>query len=31
MDPVAVGRELQRVLLQLGRAQGATVRLNLGG
>jgi chorismate mutase len=31
MDPVAVGREIQRVLLQFGRAQGATVRLNLGG
>jgi methyl-accepting chemotaxis protein/chorismate mutase len=31
MDPVAVGRELQRVLLQLGRAQGATVRLSVGG
>ncbi|GKQ34597.1 hypothetical protein [Streptomyces sp. A012304] len=31
MDPVAVGRELQRVLLQFGRAQGATVSLNVGG
>jgi hypothetical protein len=31
MDPIAVGRELQRVLVQLGRAQGATVKLNLGG
>jgi hypothetical protein len=31
MDPVAVGRELQRVLVQLGRAQGATVRLSVGG
>ncbi|MFF3891399.1 hypothetical protein [Streptomyces sp. NPDC001914] len=31
MDPVAVGREVQRILLQFGRAQGATVRLNLGG
>jgi chorismate mutase len=31
MDPVAVGREIQRVLVQFGRAQGATVRLNVGG
>jgi chorismate mutase/polyhydroxyalkanoate synthesis regulator phasin len=31
MDPIAVGRELQRVMLQLGRAQGAKVSLNLGG
>ncbi|MFE2132232.1 hypothetical protein ACFW9X_03135 [Streptomyces sp. NPDC059466] len=31
MDPVAVGRELQRVIVQLGRAQGAKVSLNLGG
>ncbi|MGW0795194.1 hypothetical protein [Streptomyces sp. NPDC002692] len=31
MDPVAVGRELQRVIIQLGRAQGAKVSLNLGG
>jgi chorismate mutase len=31
MDPIADGRELQRVLVQLGRAQGATVKLNLGG
>ncbi|MFD0256406.1 hypothetical protein ACFVGX_36495 [Streptomyces sp. NPDC127113] len=31
MDPIAVGRELQRVILQLGRAQGAKVSLNLGG
>jgi chorismate mutase len=31
MDPIAVGRELQRVIVQLGRAQGGTVRLNLGG
>ena len=31
MDPVAVGRELQRIFVQFGRAQGATVRLNLGG
>ncbi|MCX4974212.1 hypothetical protein [Streptomyces sp. NBC_00620] len=30
MDPVAVGRELQRVLVQLGRAQGATVVLQPG-
>ncbi|MEV0472800.1 hypothetical protein, partial [Streptomyces prunicolor] len=31
MDPVAVGRELQRVLVQFGRAQGTTVSLKLGG
>jgi hypothetical protein len=31
MDPIAVGREFQRVLLQLSRAHGATVNLNLGG
>ena len=31
MDPVAVGREFQRVLVQLGRAQGAKVNLNVGG
>ncbi|MEU1559518.1 hypothetical protein ABZ504_03230 [Streptomyces mirabilis] len=31
MDPIAVGREFQRVLVQLGRAQGATVKLNRGG
>ncbi|MFF9324046.1 hypothetical protein ACF1AY_04935 [Streptomyces sp. NPDC014776] len=31
MDPIAVGREFQRVLLQLGRAQGATVNLKPGG
>ncbi|MFE4701467.1 hypothetical protein ACFRIC_30835 [Streptomyces sp. NPDC056738] len=31
MDPVAVGRELQRLLVQFGRAQGATVRLSVGG
>ncbi|MEV0183806.1 hypothetical protein AB0I54_31660 [Streptomyces sp. NPDC050625] len=30
MDPVAVGREVQRVLLQFGRAQGATVSLKVG-
>ncbi|WP_327710021.1 hypothetical protein OG912_16740 [Streptomyces sp. NBC_00464] len=30
MDPVAVGREVQRVLVQLGRAQGATVNLSVG-
>ncbi|MGV9242611.1 hypothetical protein [Streptomyces sp. NPDC003710] len=31
MDPVAVGREFQRVLLQFGRVQGATVSLKVGG
>jgi hypothetical protein len=31
MDPVAVGREIQRVLVQFGRSQGATVRLSVGG
>jgi hypothetical protein len=31
MDPVAVGRELQRVLVQFGRAQGTTVSLKVGG
>lgn len=31
MDPVAVGREFQRILVQFGRAQGATVSLNIGG
>ncbi|MFF9129117.1 hypothetical protein [Streptomyces sp. NPDC014806] len=31
MDPIAVGREFQRVLLQLGRTQGATVSLKPGG
>jgi chorismate mutase len=31
MDPVAVGRELQRVLVQFGRAQGTSVSLKLGG
>ncbi|MFE1925792.1 hypothetical protein ACFW91_24875 [Streptomyces asoensis] len=31
MDPVAVGRELQRVLLELGRVQGSTVQLKIGG
>ncbi|WP_326739150.1 hypothetical protein [Streptomyces sp. NBC_01022] len=30
MDPVAVGREIQRVLVQYGRAQGATVSLSVG-
>jgi hypothetical protein len=30
MDPVAVGREFQRILLQFGRAQGATVSLKVG-
>ncbi|WP_344492064.1 hypothetical protein [Streptomyces enissocaesilis] len=30
MDPVAVGRELQRVLVSFGRRQGATVNLNVG-
>jgi hypothetical protein len=30
MDPVAVGREFQRVLLQFGRTQGATVSLKVG-
>lgn len=30
MDPVAVGRELQRILLQFGRAQGGTVSLKVG-
>lgn len=29
MDPVAVGRELQKVLVKFGRAQGSTVDLNL--
>jgi chorismate mutase len=31
MDPVAVGRELQRVLLQFGRVQGGAVTLKVGG
>ncbi|NUS74946.1 MAG: hypothetical protein HOV70_01935 [Streptomyces sp.] len=31
MDPIAVGREFQRVLLQLGRAQGGTVNIKVGG
>lgn len=31
MDPIAVGREFQRVLVQFGRAQGASVQLNVGG
>jgi hypothetical protein len=31
MDPVAVGREFQRVLLEFGRVQGATVALKVGG
>jgi hypothetical protein len=30
MDPVAVGRELQKVLVKYGRAQGATVKLSVG-
>ncbi|MHB9862192.1 hypothetical protein [Streptomyces sp. YIM S03343] len=30
MDPVAVGREVQRILLQFGRVQGGTVSLNVG-
>ncbi|MEU2143624.1 hypothetical protein ABZ741_04835 [Streptomyces globisporus] len=30
MDPVAVGRELQKVLVKFGRAQGATVQLKVG-
>jgi hypothetical protein len=30
MDPVAVGRELQKVLVKYGRAQGATVSLKVG-
>ncbi|WP_371612873.1 hypothetical protein [Streptomyces clavifer] len=30
MDPVAVGREMQRVLVKYGRAQGATVNLSVG-
>ncbi|MFD5875710.1 hypothetical protein [Streptomyces sp. NPDC060322] len=30
MDPVAVGREMQRVMVKLGRAQGATVNLSVG-
>jgi len=30
MDPVAVGREMQRVLVKYGRAQGATVQLKVG-
>ncbi|EGX60089.1 hypothetical protein SZN_09211 [Streptomyces zinciresistens K42] len=31
MDPIAVGQEIQRIMLQLGRSQGAKVSLNLGG
>lgn len=31
MDPVAVGRELQRVLVQFGRIQGSAVSLKVGG
>ncbi|RSN64042.1 hypothetical protein DMH12_04530 [Streptomyces sp. WAC 04229] len=31
LDPMAVAREVQRLLLQLGRAQGAKVSINLGG
>ncbi|MFI2084315.1 hypothetical protein ACH43Y_28650 [Streptomyces rubiginosohelvolus] len=30
MDPVAVGRELQKVLVKFGRTQGATVQLKVG-
>ncbi|MEU0991929.1 hypothetical protein [Streptomyces sp. NPDC005953] len=30
MDPVAVGREVQKVLVKFGRAQGGTVRLGVG-
>ncbi|MFD8687859.1 hypothetical protein [Streptomyces sp. NPDC059651] len=30
MDPMAVGRELQKVLIQYGRAQGSTVTLKVG-
>lgn len=30
MDPVAVGRELQKVLVRYGRAQGSTVSLKVG-
>ncbi|MFB6696382.1 hypothetical protein [Streptomyces rubiginosohelvolus] len=30
MDPVAVGRELQKVLVKFGRTQGATVQLKAG-
>ncbi|WP_327435700.1 hypothetical protein OG279_09670 [Streptomyces sp. NBC_01201] len=30
MDPVAVGREMQRVLVKYGRTQGATVQLKVG-
>lgn len=31
MDPVAVGREFQRVLVEFGRVQGSTVQLKVGG
>lgn len=31
MDPVAVGREFQRILLGFGRVQGTTVNLKVGG
>lgn len=31
MDPVGVAREMQRVLIQLGRAQGSTITLIPGG
>jgi hypothetical protein len=31
MDPVAVGREGQRVLVRYGRLQGTTVSLTPGG
>ncbi|MFB6675611.1 hypothetical protein ACFCWG_24935, partial [Streptomyces sp. NPDC056390] len=30
MDPIAVGKEMQRVLVKFGRAQGATVNLKVG-
>ncbi|MFG3180051.1 hypothetical protein ACGFZC_34035 [[Kitasatospora] papulosa] len=30
MDPVAVGRELQKILVKFGRTQGATVSLKVG-
>jgi hypothetical protein len=30
MDPVAVGRELQKVLVKFGRMQGGTVTLKAG-
>ncbi|MGW6210932.1 hypothetical protein [Streptomyces sp. NPDC055109] len=30
MDPIAVGQEFQRILIQLGRAQGATINISPG-